>query len=543
MEKVVQWWTHTNGRTRLWHLWLVLGLAAICAATFAMGVPPLRIYGHDVFICLDGAWRVMNGQKPILDFYAAKGPLWFLFYGAFLKLAGGNAQALCYGASSLAIVMSLWSYFLLRRRMQPVPCALACVSLVLLAVSPFPLGESPRLTSFAMTFNRYGFALVSLVFLECFLHSASGDRKSWQFASGVSSGVASAIAIFVKISYGFVGLFLIAISLLFRFRERLRAVGILAGFAAVALPVLAYLGFDIRAIVSEYQYLASARMASAPLAADLFARAFNERWQYLLVVLLALVVAFQFAASRRRAILISAALLAVFCGFFLLVTNAQYSGTPLVAFAALLLLNEVTQSASFKISHPSTGVKWACLLCLCVGLLLSGSAALKDGEGMAYAMTYKFRLPQPFDRLRSAGMNSLRFLGNSRNDYSDGSDFVEVTDEGMELVRENSSASETVRALTNTNAFSIALARKPPRGGAIDINLGDVSETKYVPLDYLLGDVDLILIPKFPGAFVDREAEKYILSEYRDVLDREYVFVAESQHWRLLRKRSLEPVR
>jgi len=74
--------------------------------------------------------------------------------------------------------------------------------------------------------------------------------------------------------------------------------------------------------------------------------------------------------------------------------------------------------------------------------------------------------------------------------YENGELFVRYTEEGMDLVKTHSGPNESVRSMTNTNPFSYALLRPPPPGGAVDINPA-------------LGDVDLILIPNFPGLDLD----------------------------------------
>src|ERR1051325_4466528 len=46
---------------------------------------PQNAYPHDLFIFLDGAWRVINGQRPQIDFNSNLGPLMYLFTaGGFL---------------------------------------------------------------------------------------------------------------------------------------------------------------------------------------------------------------------------------------------------------------------------------------------------------------------------------------------------------------------------------------------------------------------------------------------------------------------------
>ena len=53
-----------------------VGLALICGVTALIGAVPTRMYGHDVFITLENGWRVMNGQRPHLDFMSSWGVLW-----------------------------------------------------------------------------------------------------------------------------------------------------------------------------------------------------------------------------------------------------------------------------------------------------------------------------------------------------------------------------------------------------------------------------------------------------------------------------------
>src|SRR5258706_16443599 len=54
----------------------VLGFLTIIA--FAIGFVPVVIYTHDLFIPLDGAWRVLNGQGPHVDFATSLGAVFYL---------------------------------------------------------------------------------------------------------------------------------------------------------------------------------------------------------------------------------------------------------------------------------------------------------------------------------------------------------------------------------------------------------------------------------------------------------------------------------
>jgi len=543
MERLIRWWVgaepdHSrSGRQRL----LLISLLAICAATFALGVPRLRYYSHDVFICLDGAWRILNGQRPVLDFYAAKGPAWLMLYAAALALARNDAIALCYGSTIVAVLTSAWAFFVLRRRMEPAPCFVTCISLVLLAVSPFPLGCFPTLTSLAMTFNRYGFAITSLVLLECFLPSSKEVDFRKQFGGGFSSGLACAVMLFVKISYGMVGLVLAGASVVLRPRERVRWLGLVTGFAIFVLPMLAYLRFDVAAIVREYRFLAAAR-GSAVTIHSILRHMFRDRFEFMPVLLLTLLVAlFVAQGAGRRITLAAAGVMAAVGGTLLLITNTQDSDVPLMAAVALLLVNEVTYAWMRPKADRGGPALLASLTFLSFGLLAAGIPLSMNAAGFGYALADKVMHRYASYHFQAPHLQALEFveyLEGYWGRYDNGELFVRYTEEGMDLVKAHSGANESVRSMTNTNPFSYTLLRPPPPGGAVDINAGTVSEKSMPPLEIILGDVDLILIPKFLGADRD-EMALLVLSNYRDALESRYLTEAESPHWRLLRKRAL----
>ena len=76
-------------------------------------MPRLHIYGHDVFIALDGAWRVVNGQRPGVDFFGQMGPCYYLLHAAGLALAGNAARGLAYSTAITTALLGLWSFLLL----------------------------------------------------------------------------------------------------------------------------------------------------------------------------------------------------------------------------------------------------------------------------------------------------------------------------------------------------------------------------------------------------------------------------------------------
>ena len=70
------------------------GLALICVATAVIGAVPTRRYGHDIFFFLGNGWRVINGQRPHLDFTSPWGPVSFLVSALGLTISRSVIESL-----------------------------------------------------------------------------------------------------------------------------------------------------------------------------------------------------------------------------------------------------------------------------------------------------------------------------------------------------------------------------------------------------------------------------------------------------------------
>lgn len=528
-ESFVSWWVGSRDAARRRGRLVVVLLLVVCLAVAIVGVPRLRMFGHDVFVSLDGGWRVLNGQRPAVDFYAQMGPVYYLLHAAGLWLAGNNARGLGYGSTLATALISFWAFFVLRPRMKSAPFFVACLFLALLAAAPFPLGFGFTQSAFSMKHNRYGYALTALVLLESFLPEKSDSRRLW-FAGGFSTGLACALLLFLKISFGLVALTFAALSLPLRSGARTRLAGMAAGFAAFSVPIMAYLRFDLRALVNEYRLLAAVK-GGAIDAYEVIKRMYTDRFEIAPVALmLALVSLLPGVSVRRRLALTLVVLMATVAGTLLLLTNTQPSGLPLMGAAALLLLNEVTAAVPEGTSPPQIAPL------LAIGLLAVGIPMCIDAAGLGAAMADKVLREKPGYRFHEAQLASIEFVDCAtpclQND--NGQNFVHYTEEGIALVQANGKPGESVRGLGMSNPFSYATLRPPSHGGAVTLGKTDVSAAVMPPEKFLIGDVALILAPKFPAT--ERETLAAILNAYPNMLGTEYLQVAESPNWILYRR-------
>ncbi len=528
-EDIVSWWVGSPDADRRRRRLVAGLLLLVCLAVAIVGVPRMRIFGHDVFVSLDGGWRVLNGQRPGVDFYAQLGPAYYILHAAGLWLAGNNARGLGYGSTLATVLISFWSFIVLRPRMKSAPFFLACLFLTLLAAAPFPLGWGLTQTAFSMKHNRYGYALTGLVLLESFLPQDDESRRR-EFAGGFSTGLACALLVFLKVSFGLVALTIAAVSLPFRSGARMRLAGMVAGFAAFSVPMMAYLRFDFPVLVREYRLLAGVKSATIS-AKIVLKRLYADRLEIAPVALLAALVSLLPGIPvRRRFALLLAVAMAMVGGTLLLLTNTQPYGLPLLGAAALLLLNEVTVAVPTGTAPPQMAPL------LAIGLLAVGIPMCVDAAGLGAAIKDKVLRTQPRYRLQEAPVASMEFVDCETPclENDNGQNFVRYTEEGIALVQANGRPGESVRGLGMSNPFSFATLRPPSHGGAVILSKTDITPAFMPPEKLLLGDVALILVPKYPAS--ERDTLAAILNSYPHLLGTEYLRVAESPNWILYRR-------
>jgi len=527
-EGLVSWWAGSSDANRLRPLVLAVSLFLVCLAVAIIGVPLLQVFGHDIFVSLDGGWRVLHGQRPGMDFYSQMGPAYYLLHATGLWLAGDDARGLGYGSALATSLISFWAFFLLRSRMKPAPLFVACLFLALLAAAPFPLGCTFTQASFSMKHNRYGFALTALVMLESFLPQDDSSRKQ-QGLGGFSTGLACALLLFLKISYGFVALTLAVVSLPLCSRARNRMAGMAVGFAAFGVPMMAYMRFDLLTQFRQYQLLAAVQGHRIGFHA-VIASLYKDRLEVVLVVAMAALVSLLPGISlRRRFILMLTVTMATLAGTLLMLTNSQPSGMPLLGATALLLLNEIT------VAIPEGSVFPQAAPLLAMGLLAVGLPMCVDAAGLAVAMEHKLTHDIPSYHLSEAHLASISFADCPTCSPNDnGQYFVRYTEEGIALVQAYGRPGESVQGMGMSNPFSFATLRPPSRGGSVNLSGTNISPSVMPPEKLLFGDVALLLVPKFPAS--ERETLAEIEQSYPELLGTEYLRVAESANWILYRR-------
>ena len=329
------------------HIFIFLScLIVICGTAAFIGAVPTRVFGHDIFFLLDNGWRIINGQRPHIDYYSPWGPVSFLIVGLGLILSNYSVDGVGYGSAIFGLIIGLWGYYLARYRMEFIPKILMGIYLVLLVVAPFPLGIGFLNSSHAMVYNRYGYALLGLIMIEAFQAVKCERFEKQELIGGISSGAIAAIALFLKANYFFVSAFLIGASVLLKRSSQRRIIGLFIGFLLFTLAMFMYLRFDIEAVLRDLQMAAGARIESFSFSELIFKLLLNMPL-FIFISLLNFKGSFTEKTATQRYLNFQLPLLSAlvfFADMVLLLSNQQNSELPLTIIFSLILVNKIVVS-------------------------------------------------------------------------------------------------------------------------------------------------------------------------------------------------------
>jgi hypothetical protein len=496
---------------------LLVALASLCLVRFYIGLSGIVVYSHDAFGALDGAWRVLNGQTPHAEFYSPLGPVIYLVTAFGLLLSHGGAEGAGYSQALCGGLLGLWTYGLSHRRLGHLPAILLCLTVVLLSINPSSVGEPPPRTS-CMAYNRYGYALVTLLLVEAVAGVDRAGRRA-ELRGGVSTGAILALLLFLKISYFVGGTALIAALIPCRKQVKERWAGIVIGFLPVFLVFCGYLRFNLWPMWNDLRLVAGAKPA-------------RISWFIVdnLYLSVAFFLGFIFASARflssagakpaARAVRITGIAVCL-AGLFLLSTNFQFYGLPLNAAGAVLVLNQIGAQPAAANSHK---LRRAALL-LWGSLLVAGDLgyeALGVGFGAGQRHSWEGTVNASFHAGVLAGFRTFE------------ASYVDLVNDGLVLVKQHRRPDDTVMSLDFSNPFSYALGMRPAPGGATTLHYrGNFNDAHHPAPERLFGRASLVMVPVVP-------TEKGLLLSvpriYGPYLAAHFHLVGESQGWRIYRQ-------
>jgi hypothetical protein len=193
----------TGPRERSIVVAVLIGVAAVL--TLSLLIPGRTYSGQhsfDMVVWLDGAYRAAAGQISSRDFVTPFGPLTYMLLGWAYMLSGSVGALMPINTALYALIfLPLLLYTCLSRLPWLVTIAFGC-HLLILVVAPANIGDFYTIPTFAMFYNRFGWAILSLLTIMVLPRRGPGGAR----LDAVAMAALWATMFYTKISFAVVAI-------------------------------------------------------------------------------------------------------------------------------------------------------------------------------------------------------------------------------------------------------------------------------------------------------------------------------------------------
>lgn len=467
----------------------VLLLMAAAAFVLLLALPGETIttaYVNDLFIFLDGAHRIDSGQVPNRDFHTALGPLVFYLPAAGYWLSGTLGGAMPTGMALIVLAFALPMVHIVRSRLKPMVAIPFGLFLLLIIAVPMNLGESIASLSFAMFYNRIGWAVLCALLI---MYLRPMRVRSYQdLLDTICAASLTTVLIYTKVTYGLVALAFLTF-ILCDSRQRRWGAGAIGLTIVFALVVEVFWQSSMAHLAD---LILTSKVSGSRSIIDLVLGFLRHLADYVMLGILVALVLWRTRSFRDL-------LFFGFCagsGLVIQIQNSQPWGVITIHAAAAVaaeILLRIEQGRPRLAGRPSplaAGAPFVLLAlllptslhCFMALSLHAGLAATKSGEPIG--------LPQ-FSEVRLA-------LLWSKGDHSFSTAYLTSVRNGANLLATLPKRPRNVSVMDFANPFSAGLGLPPAQGDSAWLHWGrNINAVHFLPPEELLKDVDVLMMPKW----------------------------------------------
>jgi hypothetical protein len=193
---------------------LLAGVPVLVAlwALLSPGLVLSREMTLDFLYNLSGAWHLQHSHVAHVDFHEPVGQLNFRLTLLGFELVGPTPFAFLVGVAIVAAAVFGSASAAVMRRLPVLPAALFVIFASLLVLMPANLGDKPNAYSFAMSYNRYGWSLLSILALILFVPPR--DRVAGDWIDVANAGLLLVALFYLKVTYFAGGLAFVGLAIL-----------------------------------------------------------------------------------------------------------------------------------------------------------------------------------------------------------------------------------------------------------------------------------------------------------------------------------------
>lgn len=507
---------------------------------------PTRIVSRqmvwDLLFNLEGAWHLVNGHIPHVEFHDPLGVVTFLLTAIGFKLVGVTPHAFIVGELVAAACAFIAVVVAVRRRLPLVPGVVFVVYTSLLVLQPINVGGSIQNYTFAMSYNAIGWSALLVISLILFLPPRGVPAADWLDLATI------AVLLFglfhLKITYfgAAMAALAAAVAIMPHVRRRWLAVAVIGGL----LLGNAFAPWNKAYVADIFAAVGTGAAVTNPVAIAIMV---FMNIPELSLLAIALMVAFSlwWTSAAPIQLPLSALLLMGLAGGVLL-QNTQERGLVLSAVVAMLLYDHFRGDPAKGRPAASKWVLIAILVLPAAGILtqvtsLAGYASTAMSGKQLYTLDRSTALG---DLAVPAGTSALiDSVGKDPLDYKlftairasgvgefelSQYEYAQTLLDAKALFDDPARREGAIVVLDQVGPVSYMLRRKPARGNTLWLD----QRFPWRSPEHTFGDATYVLVPKFP---LYRIIATSAFERYSDYLAQHFPVRAENRSWLLYSRR------
>lgn len=533
---------------------MVAGLLTAAAAFFLLllilpGKSVSAQIAQDLWLFLDSAYRLQQGQVPNREFGTPIGPLTYLLLAKGLDLTGSMGGMVPAATGLFVIVLLPLTVYSSLSRLPPAIALAFGLYILLLAIAPFFIGDVAPKPTHAMFYNRFGWATLSLLFL--FLLPRRGSLGG-EAADAAAMAACVILLFYLKMTFAAVGAAFL-VGLIWFAPSRRAALGAILLVASSLFIVELFWGHTA-SYLGDIASAAGATGAVRDGAVGLAASVINNIHG---VYIFASVLLIAWLAGARLDYLFICLCMGA-AGILLDRHNSQGPGILTFVPGALAALLAPRRGEG-KAGHPRLTLAGALL----AGALFMPTAAAAFGNLLFHAWKASHLSTPQFAGTVLDGMivmepptstqtEAKARMGNVRIDCGpiepgllinpDRPEIpmtqnlvVPVIQDAMRLIEGNPTLGGKILGLDTAEPLNAVLNRPPPVGGDsfMDADI-TISETVHRRPEDLFRDIDVVMVPKVPWKFGTFRLLEQLYGPY---IREHYVLAGRSSCWDAYRRK------
>jgi hypothetical protein len=515
---------------------LLLYLGIVMAVLFSSRCIMIWDAAQDSSFLLEGAWRIICGQRIHTDFHSNYSFVFYSIIALGMKIGGLCGRALIYGPASVFPILSLWGWFIAKKRLSSIMSLLFSSMVGTIFIGNYSLGINGfRTSTYAMAYNRLGWSLFCILLLQLLLPPRSDFSAKRKLLEGLSIGAILSLFLFLKMNYfvtAFFALFLIP------FRQKKTKylwMGFAGAFFSISLFFIYIMKINLLAYVRDIETLSKINISWGLLKRILSFGLANIDTIILLVIIFVLLNLQMFKPNTKGSLSIFFNnLIAIFAtilfGLVICIANYQINQIPLFCIGALFLCEDFLRkfihlkNDSSAISENKLRYIFSSLLSAYMVLLIF----LPDLGSVLYALRWRHICNDPkiseLSRIDSETMKDMCYLVNPirfipQNELLDEMKrglpenpfhYSLLLNDGIRLLKKHTTKNSRISVMDYCNIFSFPLGLPSPRGDRLDWVYGQTfNESIFLSPQEVFKEANLIMIRAIRLIYPDEKTKIY----------------------------------